>query len=445
MTDLIIRRTDVLQIAPDPVHPTAAILRDHDVLIRGNRIESVQPTGVDPSHFRRVIDGRGRLAMPGLINTHAHVPMVIFRGLAEDVNIDRWFNDFMWPLESNLQPDDVYWGMLLGALEMLLSGVTTVADHYFFMDRAAEAVERAGSRALLGWAMFGSQGMGKIDETAAWAAETQGAADGRIRTLIAPHAPYTCDDAFLRASAAAAQRLGVGIHIHAAETPQQTQSSLNQRGITPIQVLAETGIFALPTIIAHALGALPSDIALMARHAVGIAHAPKTYMKLAMSHAPVLAFRAAGIPVGLATDGAVSNNTLDIWESLRLMPMVQKAVTGVAENMTIPEALYVATRESARVIGMGDQLGSLEAGYLADLILLDMSGLHHQPLHSTTASLVYNTRASDVHTVICNGRVLVENGALLHIDPAAVIAQVRTNMERLAQRIPNQRIQVYNP
>ncbi len=446
MPTLLISGADVLHVTDDAKHPQVSVLRAHDILIDGNKISAVQPTGTaDPSQFDQVIDGAGLLAMPGLINTHAHVPMVIFRGLAEDVNIDRWFNDFMWPLESNLQPDDVYWGMQLGLAEMIEGGVTTVADHYFYMDRAAQAVDKAGTRALLGWAIFGSQGHEMIERTAAWVSEYQNAAGGRIRTLMAPHAPYTCDDDFLRACAAQAKRLGVGIHIHAAETTQQTTSSVESRALTPMQVLEQTGVFDVPTIIAHALGATPSDIELLAKYTVGVAHAPKTYLKLAMGTAPVLEFRRAGVPVGLATDGAVSNNTLDIWESLRLMAMLQKGHSGVAENLPIPEALFVAIRESARVIGMEKSLGSVEAGYLADVILVDLQGLHHQPTHSISTSLVYNTRASDVRTVICDGKVIMRDRTLFTLDGREIASQVRAGMDRLSQRIPAKRIQVYNP
>lgn len=445
MSSLLIRRANVLQISPDAASPSATVLRDHEIVIKDNRIECVQPTGLDQSHFDQVIDADGKVAMPGLINTHAHVPMVIFRGLAEDVNIDSWFNDFMWPLESNLQPDDVYWGMLLGLAEMIQGGVTTVADHYFYMDRAAQAVEQAGTRALLGWAIFGSQGHDMIARTEQFVRDFQGAANGRIHTLMAPHAPYTCDDDFLRACVAAAKRLDVGIHIHVAETMQQTDSSIQTRGMTPVEVAQKVGIMEVPAIFAHVCGALSSDMTLMSKYRVGIAHAPKTYLKLAMGGAPVVEFRQAGVPVGLATDGAVSNNTLDIWESLRLMPMVQKMRTGVAENMPIPEALYIATRGSAKVLGMEDHIGSLESGYLADVILVDLTGIHHQPLHSITASLVYNARASDVKTVICDGRVLMHDGVIRTLDPAAIIAQVRANMERLQQRVPARRIQQYNP
>jgi 5-methylthioadenosine/S-adenosylhomocysteine deaminase len=407
----------------------------------------VQPTGsADASQFKQVIQADGLLAMPGLINTHAHVPMGIFRGLAEDVTIEQWFNDYMWPLESNLQAEDVYWGMQLGLAEMIRAGVTSVADHYFFMDEAAKAVDKAGTRALLGWAIFGSNGLDKVERTGRFISEWQGAANGRIRTIMAPHSPYICDDDYLRACVKKAKELHVGIHIHAAENSDQTQSSLEKRGLTPIQVCEQTGVLDGHAIIAHGCGVLPDDMTILAKHeGVGFAHAPKTYMKLAMKTAPVLQFRQQGIPVGLATDGAVSNNTLDVFESLRLMALTQKQESGNPMLMPIPEALYIATRESARVYGRPDELGALDPGNLADLILVDLNGIHHQPLHSMTASLVYNLRASDVRTTICDGQVLMLDGKLLTLDEAEIVSQVKAGMERLAQRVPSKRIQTYNP
>jgi len=444
MSDILLQNAMVLNIDPDGKR--ASVLREHDVLIGGQRIEAVQPTGqADASHFRTVIDATDKLVMPGMINTHAHVPMVIFRGLAEDVTIDKWFNDFIWPLESNLQSEDVYWGMQLGLAEMIESGVTSVADHYFYMVEAAQAVEKAGTRGLLAWAIFGSQGAEMIDRTAEFVSKWQGSADGRIRTWLAPHAPYTCDDDFLRLCAQTAQKLGVGIHIHVSEEMGQTQASLAKRGKTPIEVIRDVGILDVPTILAHVCGALPQDIPLLAKHPTGIAHAPKTYLKLAMDIAPVLAFREAGIPVGLATDGAVSNNTLNLWESLRLLAMMQKDRAKTPEVMPIPEALHIATRESARVFGLADDLGAVEPGYLADVIVVELSGVHHQPLHSVTASLVYNVQPSDVQTVIVNGKVIMRDRALLTLDKAEIIAQVRASMVRLAQRQTDKRIQSYNP
>ncbi|MCK6626205.1 MAG: amidohydrolase [Anaerolineae bacterium] len=441
MYDLIIHNCHILTSSGD-------IQRNCDLLIDAGKIAAILPTGqVDIGQAHELLEGREMLAMPGLINTHAHVPMVIFRGLAEDVAIERWFNEFMWPLESNLIEEDVYWGMLLGLVEMIEGGVTTVADHYFFMDQAARAVEQAGTRAALGWAVFGDRGYTALAETAAFVERWQGQAEGRITTWMAPHAPYTCDDDFLRATVAHAQRLGVGIHIHAAEEMGQTQASLQKRGITPIRVLAETGVLNVPVIIAHGCGILPEDIELLRQAAgpVGIAHAPKTYLKLGMGLTPILALQEAGISVGLATDGAVSNNTLDIFESLRLMAMLQKHEARNPEVMTIRQALQMATRDSAAVVGLADKVGQLSPGYLADVILVDLSGAHHQPLHSLTASLVYNTRASDVQTVIINGQIIMRDRQILTLDKAEIIRQVNRSMARLSQRVPGKRIQVYNP
>jgi 5-methylthioadenosine/S-adenosylhomocysteine deaminase len=441
--DLLIRNVRLLQVA---AYGAVEVLRDHAIGVVGNRIASVGPNaviGAQPA--RQVIDGRGTLAMPGLINTHAHVPMVIFRGLAEDVSLERWFNDYMWPLESNLQEEDVYWGMLLGLAEMVEAGVTCVADHYFFMDQAARAVQEAGTRAALGWAVFGNQGEPMLERSAAFVTRYQGAAGGRITTWLAPHAPYTCDAHFLRRAAQRARDLDVGIHIHVSETDAQVRASLERWGMTPIQVLEETGVLARPTILAHALGATVEDIRLLADRPAGVAHAPKTYLKLAMGNAPVAALRRAGVPVGLATDGAVSNNTLDIWESMRLMALTQKQAQAAPEALPLAEVLTIATRESARVIGLGDRIGALEEGYLADLILVDMGGVHVQPLHSVTASLVYATRAGDVQTVIVDGKVVMRDRRLLTLDKARIIEQVGRSMERLASRVPGQRIQVYNP
>lgn len=441
MYDLIIHNCHILT-------PNNNIRRNYDLVIDAGKIVDLQPTGqTDLGQARQLLEGREMVAMPGLINTHAHVPMVIFRGLAEDVSIERWFNEFMWPLESNLIEEDVYWGMLLGLVEMIEGGVTIVADHYFYMNQAAKAVEQAGTRAALGWAVFGSQSYGALDETAAFVERWQGQANGRITTWMAPHAPYTCADDFLRATVAHAKRLGVGIHIHAAEEMGQTQASLQKRGLTPIQVLAKTGVLDVPLIIAHGCGLLPQDIDLLKQAAgpVGIAHAPKTYLKLGMGLTPILPLREAGIPVGLATDGAVSNNTLDIFESLRLMAMLQKHEARNPEIMTIPQALEIATRGSAAVVGLADKIGQITPGFLADVILVDLSGAHHQPLHSLTASLVYDTRASDVQTVIVNGEIIMRDRQILTLDKAEIIRQVNRSMERLAQRVPDKRIQIYNP
>jgi 5-methylthioadenosine/S-adenosylhomocysteine deaminase len=442
MNRLLIQDADVLQCEADGCR----ILRHHDIRIENNRITAVEPSGtsgVGPG--AEVIEANGLLAVPGLINTHAHVPMGIFRGLAEDVDIETWFNEYMWPLEANLTAEDVFWGMQLGLAEMIAAGVTAVADHYFHMDQAAAAIELAGTRAALGWAVFGSQGDEGVEQTTSFAAEYNGAAGGRITTWLAPHAPYTCDNDFLAAVAAEADRLGLGIHIHAAETVGQTEASLAAHGRTPIQVLADVGILDQKAILAHCCGVTTDDIELMASRPCGVAHAPKTYLKLGMGAAPILEMRAAGIPVGLASDGPVSNNTLDILESLRLMAMVAKHEAGDPRVMPVGAALTIATRESARVYGMPDDLGHLAPGFLADVVLVDLGGAHNQPPHDPAANLVYSTRASDVRTVICDGRVIMRDRRLLTLDLDEIKARVGESMTRLSKRVPESRIQLYRP
>ncbi len=443
--ELLIHNCHVL-LFDEQHHPFTQ--RNQDIAITNRQITSITPS--DPAHLlpaRQVIHAHEQLAIPGLINCHAHVPMVLFRGLAEDVSVNRWFNEFIWPVESNLSEEDVYWGMLLGLVEMIEAGVTTVADHYFFMDRAAQAVSEAGTRAALGSAIFASQGETALTNSARFIERWQGAADGRISTWMAPHAPYTCDDDYLRACVKLARQLDVGIHIHASEDKQQVNSSLATRGITPIQVLEQTGILELPTLIAHGTGILPSDVALLEKYAdhVGVAHCPKTYMKLGVGLTPIRPLRQAGVSIGLGTDGAASNNTLDILEQLRLMALTQKQSAADPEVFPINDALAIAFQGSAATVGLADKIGQLKPGYLADIVLLDLSGVHQQPLHSITANLIYSTRASDVQTVIVNGRVIMHERKLLTLDKAEIIRQVSRLIERLAQRVPGQRIQVYNP
>ncbi len=444
MADLLIRRANILQLRDE----CARILADYDIAICGNRISAIEATGtIDPASARTVLDAAGQLAMPGFINTHAHVPMALWRGMGEDVNLDSWFNDYIWQLEANLEPEDVYWGMQLGLLEMIEAGITAVSDHYWHMEYAARAVEQAGTRALLSQAMFGANGLGQIEESAAFAQHWNGAAGGRIRTILGPHAPYTCDDDFLRASAQKARDIGSGIHIHVAETREQTQASLRRRGKTPIEVLNDCGVFEAPTILAHALGATPGDLEILAdlQTPTGIAHCPKTYAKLAMGFNNLVELRALGIAVGLGTDGAVSNNTLDLWEAMRLTAMGQKQLTGDAENLTIPQALTIATQESARVYGQAEDLGDLSVGKLADIILVDLGGTHHFPLNSVTASLVYNTRAGDVRSVICDGAPIMLEREHLTLDKDEIFANILPRMERLRRRESADKIQTYNP
>jgi 5-methylthioadenosine/S-adenosylhomocysteine deaminase len=439
--DLLLRDVTVVDPGPD----RTAIRSGCDIAIRGPAIVAVEPTGqLDPAAARQIIEGTGMVAMPGLINLHAHAAMVLFRGAAEDVPLEEWFNDYIWAMEANLTPEDIYWGALLAAVEMIEGGITTVADHYFEMDQVAQAFAEAGLRAHLAWTMFGQQPAEELERAAGFAARWHGAAEGRIRVWLGPHAPYTCSLDFLEAVAREARRLGLGCHIHAAETAEQVTASLQRNGLTPIQVLERVGLMAQPLLCAHAAHVAPQDIALMAAHRVGVAHCPKTFLKLAAGIAPVVAMREAGIPVGLGTDGAASNNTLDLWEQMRLAALLQKHERQDARALPLHEALWMATGEGARALGEEGRLGRLQPGYLADLILVRVDGVHVQPLHRLEAALVYAVRASDVDTVIVNGRVVMAHRQLLTVDKAEILRQAQERAARLAQRAGGRRVQTYS-
>jgi 5-methylthioadenosine/S-adenosylhomocysteine deaminase len=415
--------------------------------ITGGRFTLVDSNPSAPSRARQVIDAHGMVAMPGLINTHCHAAMTFFRGAAEDVPVARWFNDYIWPMEVNVVERDVYLGTLVAAAEMIECGVTTFADHYFFMDHAAQAVADTGMRANLGSAFFSSQGPDGLAGSIAFAERWNGGADGRITTSIAPHAPYTVNDDDLRAAADAARSLGVKVHLHAAEDSAQSRASVAERGMTPIQVLQNTGVLDAGAIIAHGNGILDDDVPLLAAHRdrVGVTHGPKGYLKFALGAlTPIPSLRAAGVPVGYCTDGVASNGTLDIFESMRITAITQKQNANDATWFNSAMALQIAGHQSAAVMGMRGQIGELSVGAHADVILVDVSGFHCQPLHDLAAALVYSIQPSDVRTTIVDGRVLMRDRELLTINREALLAEFRMRAREITDRTHGRTIQDYN-
>lgn len=443
MYDLIIQRTTVVH----PQSDSLQIFPEHDIAIQGNRIALVQPAGqIATDMASEWIDGAGMVALPGLINTHAHAAMVLFRGAAEDVPIESWFNDFIWSMETNLTPEDVYWGAMLAAAEMIESGVTTVADHYFAMDSVAEAIAASGMRGHLAPTLFGQgDAHAELDQAIAFAARWDGQANGRIRAWLGPHSPYLCAPEFLRDVASEAHRLGLGCHIHVSETAQQVQGCVERYGVTPIQLLEQLGLMDVPLLCAHAAHATPAEIELLAARRVGVAHCPKTFLKLAAGIAPVTAMRARGVAVGVGSDGAASNNTLDMLEQLRLAAMLQKHELQDAEAMPLGAALALATSAGATVLGQSGELGALRPGALADVILIRLDGAHVQPLHDIAAALVYAVRASDVDTTIVDGRVLMRERRLLTLDKDTIVREVGARAARLRDRQHGRHLQAYQP
>lgn len=419
---------------------------DTTITIDQGRFVSIDTHPERAPAAREVIDARGMVAMPGLINTHCHAAMTLFRGAAEDVAVTNWFNDYIWPMEVNVGERDVYLGTLLATAEMIECGVTTFADHYFFMEQAAAAVVASGLRANLGSAFFSSQGPEGLATSVAFAEEWNGRADGRITTSIAPHAPYTVSDDDLVGAAEAATRLGVKVHTHAAEDIVQTNKSIASRGITPLDVLDRTGVLEAGCIIAHGNGIVPSDIPLLAkwRDRVGVTHGPKGYLKFALGPlTPIMDLTAAGVPVGYCTDGVASNNTLDILESMRITACLQKQIVDDATWFTSGNALHMAGPGSAAVLGMKGQIGELRQGAAADVILVDLSGFHCQPVHDIAAALVYSVQPTDVRTTIVDGRVLMRDRELLTIDRKSLLAEFSERARWITDRSHGRTIQDY--
>ncbi|NGO78653.1 amidohydrolase [Streptomyces sp. YC504] len=420
---------------------------DCAVVVREGVIEALIPAAAAAAvEARERIDAGGQLALPGFINCHTHAPMVALRGIAEDLPVEEWFNDWIWPIESRLTARDVTLGARLACAEMIRAGVTCFADHYFAMDEVADVVAETGLRAHLGWAYFSSQGPEGRERSLDFALRRRGAADGRITTALAPHAPYTVTADDLAATAELARAHGLPVHLHAAENRAQTDNSLAQEGRTPIEVLHRAGLLDTDLLIAHGTGIIEPDLDLLA-HASGriaVATAPRGYMKFGWGTTPVRELAALGIPVGLATDGAASNNTLDVWEAMTLTALVQKHTTRDPRWFTARQALHHATLQSARALGLGERIGSLAPGRRADLVLVDLSGPHTQPVHDLAATLVHSARASDVTTTVVDGRVLMRDRRLLTVDVPATVAELTGRLPALTDRSHGQRIQTYD-
>ena len=411
-----------------------AVLRDVSIAVCDGQIAAV---GAVPGGFAadEVVDGRDHVALPGFFNAHTHAAMTLQRGWAEDLPLDRWFNERIWVAESALEEDDVYWGAALAACEMIHGGVVAFADHYFWMDRVAEVVQQSGMKALLAWCVFGrgpDQEIGgtTLERTVEFVRTWQGAAHGRIRTILGPHSPYMCSPEFLARVARESEHLGVGVHLHVAESHEQVEASLTRYGKTPVGLLADLGALDRPSIAAHCLYLSAADTDVLGQKGVSVAHCPKTYLKLSMGIASVVELLEKGIEVAVGTDGPASNNTLDVLESLRIAVLLQKQWRG--DPVTLPSlmALRLATQAGARALGF-PQSGVLAPGRPADFILLDFRRPHLAPRHNLAANVVYAAQAADVSHVMVDGRWLMRDGQLLTLDEE----RIRHEAERRARRL----------
>jgi 5-methylthioadenosine/S-adenosylhomocysteine deaminase len=412
-----------------------SVFEDGVIAIAGDRIAAAGSAGSLPEGFKadREIDGAGMVALPGFVNCHTHAAMTLMRSYADDMPLMMWLSEKIWPLEEKLTPDDIYWGTMLCCLEMIKSGTTTFADMYFMMDRVAEAVDRSGMRACLSRGMIGAGPNAQLalEESEKFIKDWHGGAGGRVRAMLGPHAPYTCPPDYLEKVMELAVRHNVSIHIHVAETRDEIDQIHENFGKTPVRHLDDLGLFDLPVLAAHCVHLDERDIEILAAKKVGVAHCPESNMKLASGIAPVARLLEAGAVVGLGTDGASSNNNLDMMEEMRSAALLQKVATGDPLVMPSFASLQMATAGGARAIGLAGDIGMLKPGLKADLILVNFHRPHLYPRHDDYAHLVYAAHSADVDTVLIDGRVVMEGRRVLTVDEEEVMA----NAERCARRL----------
>ena len=395
-----------------------------EVLIENGIIKGVRTIGPgEPWQAEKVIDGTNKVLMPGFVNAHTHAAMTLFRGYADDLPLMEWLSNKIWPLEDKLSPEHIYWGTKLSILEMIKSGTTCFLDMYFEMDQVAQAVKEMGIRACLSRGMIGVAPNGEkaLEETREFIQKWNNTSEGRITAVLGPHAPYTCPPDYLKKVIAIAKELKVGIHIHLAETKTEVEDLLKQYGKTPTVLMDEVGLFEHKVIAAHCVHLTDEEIQILANKGVCVAHNPESNMKLASGIAPVPQMLKAGVTVALGTDGAASNNNLDMLDEIKAAAMIHKATTFDPTVVPAYEALKMATINGAKALGLDEEIGSVAVGKKADLILFNFRAPHLTPKHDIIAHLVYAAKSSDIETVLVDGKILMENHRLLEINEEEIL------------------------
>ncbi|HKO05315.1 MAG TPA: amidohydrolase [Candidatus Acidoferrales bacterium] len=423
--------------------PQRRILEDGAVAVRGTLILAVGPREeLEASYVAlRHMDARGRLVLPGFVNAHTHAPMSLLRGLANDLTLEDWLTNHIFPAEKlNVTEDFSVWGTRLAALEMIEGGITTFADMYYFEDAVAREAKAAGLRGVLGESVIDfpvpdssgpDQSLAQIEKfLERWHA------DPLIHPAVAPHSPYTCSADTLRRAAALARRFHAPLLIHVAETRHEREESLQKKQLSPVAWLDSIGFLGPDVTAAHCVWVDDADMKLLAARGVGCVHNPSSNAMLASGVAPVPAMLAAGVRLGLGTDGpAGSNNDLDLMQEMDLAAKLQKVSRLDPRALTAAQALEMATLGGARALHLEDQIGSLEPGKQADIILLRTETPHGVPAYDVPAQIVYSLKASDVETVIVAGRILMESGRVLSLDRPTILQQAREYSEKVRQSL----------
>ena len=382
---------------------------------------------------QETIDCSGKILMPGLINAHTHVPMTLLRGLADDLRLDVWLMGYMMPVEREfVSPEFVRLGTLLACAEQIRSGVTTFNDMYYFEEDVAQAAADAGMRAVCGQTVmkFPAPDAASYEDSLQMAREfiQRWKNHPLIVPAVAPHAPYTCTDEILQATAQLAKEFDVPLHTHLSETLFEVENMRNENGMPVIPYVKKQGLFEAKVIAAHCVHVDPGEIRSLHNAGAGVSHNPSSNLKLASGFAPVMKMLEIGLNVGIGTDGPASNNDLDMFEEVRLAAFIAKAVTNDPTSLPAPQALLMATRLGAQALHIGHLTGSIEPGKRADLIIVDVSPLHNSPSFKRApdnayAQVVYAGKSTDVSDVMVNGRWLMRDHRLLTLNEEELLAQ----------------------
>jgi 5-methylthioadenosine/S-adenosylhomocysteine deaminase len=413
--------------------------KKQSLLIKNDIIAEISDE-IDESNVDKIIDAEGKILLPGLINTHTHLSMTLFRGLADDLSLDSWLNDHIWPMEANLNGDYCYIGALLGAVELIKSGTTTFSDMYFYMEDVARAIDDAGIRAVLSYGMidFGDEERRKneINENLSLFKNCNGMADGRIKVFLGPHSPYTASEELLVQVRQLADEYNMGIHIHVSETEKEINDSLDEKGLRPFEYLDKIGLLGPDVVAAHCVWLSDKEIEIIKKHDVKISHNPCSNMKLASGIAPISKLIENDICVSIGTDGASSNNNLDLIEELKTASLLQKVSTLDPKVLNSSQSLAMGTIEGAKALGLDSEIGSIEVGKKADIILIDTNSANMVPDSSSLSSnIIYSANGSNVDTTICNGKILMENKKLTVLDEQEIFEKAKIAIKELKEAI----------
>ena len=409
------------------------------ILIKNNLISEISDE-IPEDNAGKVIDANGKILLPGFINTHTHLSMTLFRGLADDLSLDSWLNDHIWPIEANLNGEYCYIGALLGAVELIKSGTTTFSDMYFYMEDVARAVDEAGLRAVLSYGMIdfsdAERREAEIKENFTLFENCNGMADGRIKVFLGPHSPYTASEELLIKVRQLADEYNMGIHIHVSETEKEINDVMEAKGKRPFEYLDEIGLLGPDVVAAHSVWLSDNEIDIIKKNNVKVSHNPCSNMKLASGIAPVSKLMKNDICVSIGTDGASSNNNLDLIEELKTASLLQKVDTLDPKALTANEAIAMGTIKGAEALGLSDEIGSIEVGKKADLILIDTNTANMTPDSTNLSSnIIYSANGSNVDTTICNGKILMENKEILVLDEQEVYEKAKKAIKELKEAI----------